>query len=288
MNSTDPLAPPGGPGYGMRAFIVLMLLVIAFLLFANGALNGLDLTSNTPGSTGGASAVQAAAPQQAPVVASEAPQVAPQVITIQESPSSSNQSGGVVPVTGSCSDPYTVQPGDSLLQIATVCNTSLAAIRQANPQITDANLIYPGQKLHIPGASAAVQPTLVVPVTSNQTNQATPAANTIQIVTPTPTALIPATGAYPMIPAGTGLQVKAIGYPANTPVNIAVGPQSQGYTLVANAVTDANGDLTTHINVPQAQNAQTPYVVVVATTGTPQIQAMSQPFFIGPTGSSNP
>ncbi len=268
----------------MRAFFVIMLFLIAFLTFIGGTLQGVNLTSNTPGS---ASSAQAAAPASTPVATEQ-----PQVITIQESSTATNQSGSV-PVTGGCSNPYTVQPGDTLLAIANACNTTLAAIRQANPQITDANVIFPGQQLDIPNASAA-QSTLVIPATGKE---AEPAATPfVPLPLPTeaapaqgsPTAVVPLTGAYPLIPAGAGLQVKAIGYPANTPVNIAIGPQNQGYTPVANGVTDANGDLTTNITVPEAQNSQTPYVVVVATTGSQPIQAMSLPFFIGPAQSSNP
>jgi LysM repeat protein len=261
----------------MRAFLILILFVLTFILFVSGFMRGANLTSNPPGSAG-AYSVQAAAPE-----------VAPQVITIQESPSAVTNPGSIsVPVTGSCSDPYTIQPGDTLLQIAAICNTSLVNIRQANPQIADANLIYPGQQLHIPGAIAAVQPTLPVPVTGDQINQAgtstnqqtlpSQAANEIQI-NPTPAAL--SSGLYATIPTGTGLQVKGIDFPPNTPVTIAVGPQGQGYSPVANGVTDASGNVTVHIEAPQAQNPQTLYVVVVATAGTPPVQAMSQPFFIG-------
>jgi LysM repeat protein len=240
----------------MRTFLIILLLFMAFLIFLNGSLSGVDLTPNTPGAS--QSSVQAAAPAEAP-----------QVIMIQESPATNRTGGGSVPVTGGCSDPYTVQPGDSLSQIAVVCDTSLAVIRQANPHITDANLIYPGQQLRIPNAIAA------------QPSQAAP----VQV---SPTAIVPVTGALPLIPAGTGLQIKGIGYPANTPVNVAIGPQTQGYTVVANGVTDADGNLTTRITVPEAHNAQTPYGVVIATTGTPPVQAMSQPFLIGPSGSQTP
>jgi hypothetical protein len=77
------------------------------------------------------------------------------------------------------------------------------------------------------------------------------------------------------------MQGKAVDFPVNTPVNIALGPQNQGYDIVASGITDANGNLVTHITVPSASNPQTPWVVVVATTGTPAVQAMSLPFFIG-------
>ena len=49
---------------------------------------------------------------------------------------------------------YTVQEGDSLARIALKHQVSVAQILQANPEITDPNLIEPEQKLLIPPASA--------------------------------------------------------------------------------------------------------------------------------------
>lgn len=45
---------------------------------------------------------------------------------------------------------YTVQPGDSMWKIAVKYEVGLSEIKQANPQITNAALIYPGQKITIP------------------------------------------------------------------------------------------------------------------------------------------
>jgi spore coat assembly protein SafA len=48
---------------------------------------------------------------------------------------------------------YTVQPGDTLSGLATEFNTTVAALLQANPSITDASLIYAGQQIVIPSGS---------------------------------------------------------------------------------------------------------------------------------------
>ena len=254
---------PEHSGGAVRTFFIVILFFLAFLLFASGVIGNANLTSNTPGS--GQVPVQAAAPvTTGPVVINE-----PQVITIQESPTPNNGDNSI-PVTGECTNPYIVRFGDMLSQIAAVCDTTVAAIRQANSQITDANLIYPGQQLVIPNVAAPpppVQPTTVaVPVTGE----------------PVGKMLIPGTGLYSLVQAGTGMQVKGIGYPANTPVNVAIGPQNTTYTVVTSGVTDANGNLTTRIVIPSAPDSQTPWVVVVSTTTQPPIQAMSQPFVIGP------
>lgn len=56
------------------------------------------------------------------------------------------------PVYAACGDSYTVVRGDTLRAIATRCGTTVSALLRANPQIKDKNLIYPGQKLALPGA----------------------------------------------------------------------------------------------------------------------------------------
>lgn len=45
---------------------------------------------------------------------------------------------------------YTVQPGDSLWRIAVKYQVGLSEIIEVNPQITNPDLIYPKQKIHIP------------------------------------------------------------------------------------------------------------------------------------------
>ncbi len=57
---------------------------------------------------------------------------------------------------------YIVQQGDTLTAIATRFGVSLAALIAANPQITNPNLIFPGQIITIPGQSPAPGPAYVV------------------------------------------------------------------------------------------------------------------------------
>ncbi|HEY8462908.1 MAG TPA: LysM peptidoglycan-binding domain-containing protein [Bacillota bacterium] len=57
---------------------------------------------------------------------------------------------------------YTVMAGDTLFEIARRNNLPLSALIAANPQITDADRIFPGQVICIPRV-AAVQPPAVVP-----------------------------------------------------------------------------------------------------------------------------
>ncbi|MGE5628386.1 MAG: SafA/ExsA family spore coat assembly protein [Solirubrobacterales bacterium] len=45
---------------------------------------------------------------------------------------------------------YTVLPGDSMWKIASKYQVGISEIISANPQITNSNMIYPGQKITIP------------------------------------------------------------------------------------------------------------------------------------------
>ena len=52
---------------------------------------------------------------------------------------------------------YLVQPGDTLSGIAASHGVSLAAVEAANTQLSNANVIYAGQTVEIPGGSSAAQ-----------------------------------------------------------------------------------------------------------------------------------
>jgi LysM repeat protein len=53
------------------------------------------------------------------------------------------------PRAPSCSDPYTVRWGDTLAKIAARCNSTVAILIRANPQIANPNRIYPGQLINV-------------------------------------------------------------------------------------------------------------------------------------------
>lgn len=52
---------------------------------------------------------------------------------------------------GAAASNYTVQRGDTMSAIANKFGVSLGALIGANPQISNPNLIYPGQTVHVPG-----------------------------------------------------------------------------------------------------------------------------------------
>ena len=136
--------------------------------------------------------------------------------------------------------------------------------------------MYPGQQINIRSGSI-VQP----PAPCRQPALISEAPVPV-VALPIYNALVIVSGSYPMITPGSGLQVTALNFPPNTLVNVAIGPRTTGYTIVASGVTDANGTLSTQIILPTTTpDSQTPWVVVVSTTTATPIQVMSKPFFIG-------
>lgn len=53
------------------------------------------------------------------------------------------------PATTMAADSYTVEPGDTLWKIALKTTTGVSELIEANPQLSNPDLIYPGQKIHI-------------------------------------------------------------------------------------------------------------------------------------------
>lgn len=257
----------------MRAFIVLVIFFLTFLLLVNSSLAEVDLTPNTPAT-----------------VQADAPASSSEVIFIQDSAIPS-QSAVILPVTGGCSDPYTVRSGDTLSQIAVNCGSTLAFLTQVNPQMGHVDCMYPGQLINIhsstvqqpaPCRAQSEPPVQVEPPPVRfepPLVQIEPAAPVVVVL---PQIVVPITGAIPMLVSGTGLQVKAIHFPPNMPVNIGIGPRTTGYTVVASGITDSNGSLTTQITIPTAPDTQTPWVVIVMTTNPAPLQILSELFTIRP------
>ena len=101
------------------------------------------LASTAPvAASGSPAAVTAASP--APVAAASAALVEAPAANSSASAAEVNPAGGI----------YIVKPGDSLAKIAATTGTTVAALMQANG-ISNANLVYTGQRLVIPGKGAA-------------------------------------------------------------------------------------------------------------------------------------
>ena len=66
---------------------------------------------------------------------------------------------------------YTVKSGDTLSAIATAHGVSLQSLKAANPQISNPNVIYPGQSINIPGGGSAA-PVKPAPSSNGSSNVA--------------------------------------------------------------------------------------------------------------------
>jgi len=82
------------------------------------------------------------------------------------------------PTTTPSGSSYTVKSGDNLSAIAARNGTTIAELQKLNPQITNPNLIQPGQTFKLPGGTSANVPTTTTPA---------PAQVPTTTGTPTPT-----------------------------------------------------------------------------------------------------
>jgi LysM repeat protein len=151
---------------------------------------------------------------------------------------------------------YVVQPGDRLSLIAQQYGTSVNAILALNSQITDPNLIYPGEVLRIPVGTATIP---VIPITG-------PSAQ-----------IVPSSGLQ-----GAYVQVIITGFPANTPVHI--GLHKPGQKLIessADATTNAYGAVSVTVRVPKGSNINNnrEWLAKVSTTSGTSITVESTPYF---------
>jgi len=80
-----------------------------------------------------------------------------------------SETGGTADNTPSSPSPYggagtyTVKKGDSLWAIAQRFGVTLGALEGANPQISNPNLIYPGETIHLPGGAGTGGSSVSVP-----------------------------------------------------------------------------------------------------------------------------
>ena len=63
---------------------------------------------------------------------------------------------GIFAISASAAAAHTVVPGDSMWKIAVKYQVGLSEIKSANPQISNPDLIYPGQVLNIPTTDSLV------------------------------------------------------------------------------------------------------------------------------------
>ncbi|MEK9200133.1 SafA/ExsA family spore coat assembly protein [Ureibacillus sp. 179-F W5.1 NHS] len=82
----------------------------------------------------------------------------------------------LIPATALAANSYTVVSGDSLWKIAVKTKTGVQELIDANPQLANPNLIYPGQKINVPEQEGqAVEQEVVRLVNVERANAGLPA-----------------------------------------------------------------------------------------------------------------
>jgi LysM repeat protein len=155
---------------------------------------------------------------------------------------------------------YVVQPGDDLSMIANTYGTTVAAILAYNPQITDPNLIYPGEVLQIP-QGVATEP--VIPLTGSSV-----------IVTPA------------TVEPGSKIQVFVNGFPAKTSILVSIHPLNSTQVEVDKAATTrASGKVIVTMKIPAylMDNISQAWVAQVSTTTGASLSASSNEFIVSTT-----
>lgn len=192
-----------------------------------------------------------------------------------------------------CGDTYTVQRGDYLSKIANTCGVTLTTLINANPEIKNINVVYPGQVIRIKNDTS-------IPVTGGTTyivqrgdtlfKIAVRYGTTVDVLLKLNPSIsdrsliyvgqaiklpsdstIPVTGRSVTISDYTvrdnqEITVTVRGFPANADVDFRLGKQGSAYSVVADGKTNSSGTASVTMTIPSAANNNEKWVVVVTTT----------------------
>lgn len=208
-----------------------------------------------------------------------------------------------------CGNAYTVEPGDTLSEIAQSCGVSYSELLEANPDIDNPQLIYPGQVINMPGADDDAEDT-PIPVTGGSiyivkpgdtiadiasrfdvTSLALIGANPwleqfdrvypgMRLTLPRGAAQVPTLSITPAVgETGTPVILAATGFQPETNILVGFGRLNGPYYQIGEATTDANGALVREFVVPDwADEARGDYVFVVQNRRNPNARALSNHF----------
>jgi len=187
-----------------------------------------------------------------------------------------------------CGDTYIVQRGDYLAKIARNCNVPLATIISLNPQIRNINRIYAGQVIRLTSAGTIPDTgrTYIVQRGDYLSLIAWRFGTTVWELLRLNPEIVNPSRIYPgqviRLPAGaTGLNVSLStiapkpgapvtvtvrGFPANTGIDFRTGKQGQAYVGVVDGKTNAYGEATVTITIPNSAVKGEKWVVKVVTT----------------------
>ena len=152
---------------------------------------------------------------------------------------------------GPCGNVYIVQPGDFLRSIAEECDTTVSALLAANPTIGNANIIYTGQRLVLPGGSGPAEPRV---------------------------SIVPDAG-----PPGTEIAVDASGFAPNAEVIVGLGVANAEPSVEQTVTTNDLGALETTITLPEDADIGRTWRVLVNNPGLQGDSALSEDFTVSST-----
>ena len=218
-----------------------------------------------------------------------------------------------VSADSTCGTTYTVQRGDYLSKIAKLCGTTTAAMLDANPSITNWNLIYPGQVLKIPSSTTpapgiggsvyiakpgdtlnsiaalfkvSLQDLLKVNPSIADPNR----IETGQKITlPTGAASVRTAGVSPVAgKAGDLVTLAVTGFKANAYLEIRFGLNENETEVVGNLQTDARGAILQTVGIPSSAKEGKSYIFLVRVRTSSAEKAVSNSFLIGQSSGGNP
>ncbi len=154
-----------------------------------------------------------------------------------------------------CAPNHIVQPGENLFRIALAAGTSWPYLMQLNG-ITDANLIYVGEVICLPGSTGVV-PTPVTPVIP------TSIAPTPTVAAPATGVVLPPAGVFPTIDfnthsaaPGDTLTLTGVNFPTNSVVDVYLTPllSLNAYKPIAQTTTSDTGTISFALAIPTTLN----------------------------------
>jgi LysM repeat protein len=210
--------------------------------------------------------------------------------------------GGRALAQGPCGEAATVAAGDTLSAIARRCQSTVAAIVDANPEIANPDLIFPGMTVRMPAAGGLPPDTLTHSVLPGEmlaaiaerygtSIEAIRGANPQLAEGAEPEVgqmlLVPTSAVNPRVDIaplsgtpGTPITVQARGYPADLAVIVGLGRGESEFAVSREHVTDNRGNLRTMVTLPESAAPGDPWVVVVQTADLPRVQAESARFTV--------
>lgn len=152
-----------------------------------------------------------------------------------------------------CQQMITVVEGDTLVEIADRCETTVQALVEANEAIeTRDDVLIPGMEITIPGGREDDDPF--------------PLERDVE----------PRVAAYPLSgPPGTTVQLIGNGLPPNTRLDVGLGLFASEYSIIDQVMTSENGAISIEVTIPERAEIGRAYVVLVVLGESNEVAAGS-------------